>query len=171
MADLIVLAFPGDVDEAEKVRASIKRQQKGGWMSLDDAAVVIKDADGKVHVKNEVDRGQKVGAIGGGLLGLLVGGMFLFPFIGLPVFAILTGVVGGGIVGRLADMGISQKFVKEVTDKLTPGSSALFFIVRDTDFGQVTGVLRPYKGEVFQTTLTPEAEEQLRDALKTQKPS
>lgn len=170
MADLIVLTFD-DMDEAEKVRASIKKQQKAGYMSLDDSAIVVKDKDGKVRVVNEVDRGQKVGVAGGGLMGLLIGGMFLFPFIGLPVMAILTGAIGGGIVGRLADMGIQKEFVKEVTDSLTPGSSALFFIVRDTDFAQVEGVLRPYTGKVYHTTLSAEAEQELRDTLKSQKPS
>ncbi len=73
MSNLIVLAFDS-ADEAEKVRQAIKSQQKQGLVSLDDAAIVTCDADGKVHVKNEVSRATMIGTGVGALLGLLLGG-------------------------------------------------------------------------------------------------
>ena len=45
-----------------------KRQQQG-QLNLDDSAIVIKDSHGRIHVHNEIDRGIKVGALGGGMLG------------------------------------------------------------------------------------------------------
>ena len=119
MSDLIVLTFDNE-DEAEQVREAIRKEQKQDLVSLDDSAVVVRDQHGKVHVKNELDRGVKIGAVGGGLLGLLITGIF-FPFAG-----ILIGVLGGMGVGALANLGVQKSFVKEVSDKLEPGTSAIF---------------------------------------------
>ena len=142
------------------MRDALQQQQKSGNLSLDDSAVVVKDADGKVHVKNELDRGVKIGAVGGGLLGLLISGLF-FPLAGLVV-----GVLGGMGVGALADMGVQKKFVEEVGAAIQPGNSALFFIVRDANPNAAFAALKPYKGEVYHTSLPTEAEETLRRVLK-----
>lgn len=159
MSDLVVITFD-NAEEAGKVRDALRQAQKRGALSLDDSAVVIKDAEGKIHVKNEIDRGVKIGALGGGLLGLLLAGIF-FPFAGL-----IVGALGGAAVGAMADLGISKKFVKQVGDELKPNTSALFIIVRqDSDPDMVLATLRPYKGKVYQTSLDTQAEENLRDVL------
>lgn len=163
MSYLIVLTFD-DPDEAGQVRESLKKQEKEGLISLDDSAVIVKDADGKTHVKNETDRGTKVGAVGGGALGLLIGGL-LFPIGGLVI-----GAVAGGLIGSLTNKGVSKDFVKQVTDDLKPGSSAIFFIERNANANAVLAMLRQYNGNVYQTSLPSDAEAQLRDALKEQKP-
>lgn len=159
MSYLIVTIYD-DPDEAQQVRESVSRQEKGGYISLDDSAVVVKEQDGKIHVKNQVDRGVKVGTVGGGLLGLLIGGL-LFPFAGL-----LIGAVGGAVVGHFMDKGVDQDFVKDVSQELQPGGSALFIISRDPDPGQVIATLQKYKGKVYQTTLDSESEEALRRGMK-----
>lgn len=159
MSNLVVITFD-NAEEAGKVRDALRQAQKRGALSLDDSAVVVKDAEGKIHVKNEVDRGVKIGAIGGGLLGLLLAGIF-FPFAGL-----IVGALGGAAVGAMADLGVSKKFVKDVAAELKPNTSALFVIIReDSDPDMVLAALRPYKGKVYQTSLDTEAEENLRDVL------
>jgi uncharacterized membrane protein len=159
MSEIIVLTFDNE-NEAGEVLESLRKAQRSDHLSLDDTAVVVKDAEGKIHVKNEVDRGVKVGIIGGGLLGLLIGGL-VFPFAGL-----LFGGVAGGIVGKLADTGVDQKFVKDVSEALTPESSAIFFLVRSAYPDAALATLKPYQGEVFHTSLSTEAEENLRSYLK-----
>ena len=159
MSDLIVLTFDNE-EEAGKVREAIRKEQKQDLVSLDDSAVVVRDAEGKIHVKNEVDRGVKIGAVGGGLLGLLIAGIF-FPFAG-----ILIGVLGGMGVGALADLGIQKKFVKEVSDKLQPGTSAIFLVIRHANANAVVAALKPYKGEIYQSSLDTDDEETLRRVLK-----
>ena len=86
MSNLIVIVFD-DPEEAGKVRETIKSVQQTGHIRLDDSAVVVKDKKGKVHIKNQVDRGIKVGAVSGGFLGLLIGSVF-FPFAGIIVGAL-----------------------------------------------------------------------------------
>jgi uncharacterized membrane protein len=159
MSHLIVITFDNP-EEAGKVRKTLRSVQTGGHLRLDDSAVVTKDADGKFHVKNEVDRGVKIGALGGGFLGVLIGSVF-FPFAGL-----LIGLLGGAAIGAAAKMGISQSFVKEVAADMENESSALFIIVRDSDPDVAVSALKPYKGKLYQTTLSPEAEENLRGVLK-----
>jgi uncharacterized membrane protein len=159
MSNLVVITFDNP-DEALKVRESLRKMESEGYLKLDDSAVVVKEADGKVHLKNEMDRGTQAGAIGGSMVGLLIGSI-MFPVAGL-----VLGALGGGLVGHLFDKGVDQQFVKDVTEKMAPGSSAIFFILRGNDPGMAIATLRQYDGEIYQTTLPEEAEEALRDALK-----
>ena len=158
MSSLVVVSFPSP-DEAANVLASLKGQTKYGNISFNDTAVVSKDAEGKVHVKNEVSQGTMTSTGVGALLGLMLG-MFLFPLAG-----ILIGAGGGALIGRMMNLGVDGKFVKEVADSLQPGTSALFVLVHDANPAVVRAVLEEHHGTVLQTTLSPEAEEALKKAL------
>jgi uncharacterized membrane protein len=160
MSYLIAVAFD-DMETAEKVRESLKKGQKEGYISLDDSAIVVKDEEGKIHIKNEVDRGIKVGAVAGSLIGLVIFGIFA------PLGGLIVGALGGAGVGALLDKGISKDFVNDVDEAMKPGSSAIFFIVRDSipDYGMA--LMRQYKGKVIQTTLPEDVEDTLRDNLKS----
>ncbi len=159
MSNLIVVVFD-DAEQAGQVRESLKSVEHEGKMSLDDSAVVVKDENGKIHVKNQVDRGVKIGAVSGGLIGILLASVFF------PVGGLIIGAVAGGLIGKSAGLGISKSFVKEVSAAMTENSSALFVIVRDADPAFAVAALRPYQGKILQTTLAPEDEETLRRALK-----
>ena len=158
MSHLVVVTFD-NAEEAGQVLETLRSAQQADYLSLDDSAVVVKDEEGKIHVKNEMDRGIKIGAIGGGLLGLLIGGIFF------PVAGLLVGALAGTVVGKSADLGIDQNFVKEVSEDLQPGTSAIFFIVREANPNLTLAALRPYKGTVRHTTFPPTAEETMRRVL------
>lgn len=158
MGHLIVVSFSGS-DEAGRALEALRSLQKAGQLRLDDTAVVVKDADGKVQVDNTVDRGIIAGTVGGSLLGLLLG--FMVPILGLAI-----GAAGGALVGKLADMGIDQKFVNELKDSLTPGSSALFAIVAGERPEAAIAAFEPFEGTLRHTSLPSNLEESLRDALK-----
>lgn len=159
MSYLIAVTFNNE-EEAGQVRETLRKEERSGYINLDDSAVVVRDADGKLHVKDELDRGVKVGAVGGSLLGLLIGGI-IFPGVGL----ILGGLVGAGF-GALLHKGIDKKFIKEVEESMEPGSSAIFFISRDDRPDASIASLRPYKGNIYSTTLSDEDEDALRNELK-----
>jgi uncharacterized membrane protein len=48
---------------------------------------------------------------------------------------------------------------------MEPGSSAIFFIIKDGDPTMALAALKPYKGEVYHTSLDPDDEEQLKKIL------
>ena len=161
MSNLIVIIYD-DPNGAFAMRDTLKSVQHMGKIGLDDSAVVMKDADGKVHVKHQMDRGVKIGAVGGGVLGLLLASVFF------PIGGIIIGAIAGGLIGKSADLGISHKFVDEVKEELKPNSSALFVIVRDADPAIALSALRQHKGtgKLYQSTLAQEDEEQLRKAIE-----
>lgn len=159
MSSLVVVAFDSP-DEAQNVLDTLKGQRQYGNISFDDTAVVRKDADGKVHVNNQVSHGTMTGTALGALLGLLL------TFIAFPVAGILIGAGGGALVARMAHLGVDGKFVKEVGESLQPNTSALFVLVHDANPAVVRAALEEHHGKIIQTTLTPEAEEALAKALQ-----
>ncbi len=159
MSNLIVIIFDNQ-EEAGKVRKTLKGLEKKDLLSLDDSAVIEKDMEGKLHLKNELDRGVKAGVVGGSLVGMFIGFMF-----GGPIGAMVVGAAAGGAVGATVDLGLQKTFVKEVSEKIQPGTSALFIAVHHANPNAAVAALKPYKGEVYHTSLSPEDEETLRRAL------
>ena len=158
MSSLVVISFDSP-DEAEKVLEILKGQTKYSNISFEDTAVVSKELDGKVHVKNNVSHGTMTATGVGALVGLLLGGL-VFPVAGL-----LLGAGGGAIVGRFMNLGVDGDFVKEVSDSLQPGTSALFVVAHDTNPAVVRAIMQEHPGKIIQTTLSDEAEESLKKAL------
>ncbi len=72
MSQLIVIKFD-DAEQAGKVREALRAQEKQGLIKMEDAEVIVQDAEGKIERKGETDRGVKIGAVGGGLFGLCWG--------------------------------------------------------------------------------------------------
>jgi uncharacterized membrane protein len=153
---LVVLSFDDEQQAAEALRA-LRGQQGAGVIHLNDTAVVTKDQAGSVHASGEFSSATEIGAVGGGTLGLMLAFMF-------PVAGIALGAAGGAAVGALLDKGVDRKFVKEVGDSLQPGTSALF-LVFDQANPAVMQVLHPFHGRVIQTTLPPDIEDRLRQAI------
>ena len=159
MPNLVVITFE-DPEEAQQVLEALREEEHDHQISLDDTAVVVKGEDGTVEVDNEVDRGIKIGAVGGGLLGLVIG--FL---IGGPLVSLALGAIAGALGGDLANLGIDQRFINDVTEDLAPGSSALFLMARDADPEATAAALEPFEGKVYYSYLPEETEAQLREIL------
>jgi uncharacterized membrane protein len=159
MSQLIVVAFEQEATAAQAL-AALRDVQHAGAAGIADAAVVQKDPDGKTHVKGTLDGGTLGGAAIGGALGLLL-------FVFFPVLGIAIGAIGGALVGHAVSDRIDKDFVREVTDKLDAGHSALFVLVKDAEPDAVLAALRPIQGgTIIQTTLDPELEEQVREAVE-----
>jgi uncharacterized membrane protein len=160
MSELIVLGF-NDAATADNVVPEIQRLQSEGLLELADWARVIRGFDGKIDVRQGTST-TGIGAAGGALWGMLFGLLFLMPFAGMAI-----GAATGAIAGKLTDVGIDDKFIKDVGGQLKPGTSALFLYVVQATSDRVTERLKQYNPTVLRTSLSHDAEEQLRASMQS----
>lgn len=160
MADLMVITFDVESDAHDALEA-MRALERNGVLHLTDTAIVAKDLDGTLHIKNEWSSGTELGAVAGGILGSLI--WFFFPVAGT-----VAGAAAGAWIGSMLETGIDGKFVDDVGRSLRPGGSALFLMIRDANLAALRAALEPYAGQghILQTTLSPELEETLRQAIR-----
>ena len=157
MSDLVVIGLENEADAFE-MRAALVRLQSQYLIEMEDVVVVTRDPQGKVQLHQALNL-TAAGALRGTLWGSLIGLLFLNPLLGA--------VVGGGtgaLSGALTDIGINDQFMKDLGATLTPGTSALFVLVRKSTPDKVLEGLKGFsgKGRVLQTSLTRDKEEELR---------
>jgi uncharacterized membrane protein len=158
MSTLIAVAYP-DAQTAEQVRAELLQATKEHLLTLEDAVVVEHRPDGKIKLHQAVSLGA-AGAASGAMWGGLIGLLFLAPLFGMAI-----GAATGGVAGKMTDVGVSDDFVKELGAKIPPGGAALIALGRAGARDKVIERVRPYGGEIIQTSLDDEDEERLRSAL------
>lgn len=158
MSDLIAIAYD-DEYKAEEVRLTLIKLQKEHLIELEDAAVVVKNTEGKVKLKQAVDL-TTAGAVSGGFWGLLIGTLFLSPVLGAAV-----GAAAGAASGALSDIGVDDNFMKSLGETMQPGTSALFVLVRKVTPDKVLEEVAPYGGKVLRTSLSKDEEAQLQEVL------
>ena len=161
MADLVAVSFD-DPAKAFALRARLAELQKEYLIEMGDVVVVTRDEDGKVQLHQAVNL-TAAGAMGGGFWGLLIGVLFLNPLLGLA-----AGAGAGALSGYLSDIGIDDTFMKQVGEDLSPGSAALFVLVRKVTGDKVRDRLKDFagSGRVLQTSLSKETEEELRKVFE-----
>jgi uncharacterized membrane protein len=158
MSELVVLAFDNQ-QGALQARDRLLDIQKRRMLQLADAAVVVRQEDGKVKVKQLTDLVGS-GAFGGAFWGLLVGLLFAVPWMGLAL-----GAAAGAAIGRLTDHGVEDGFIKEVAETIQPGHSALFLLIHTGDLATWLDELKEFEPTVLQTSLSEEEEAKLRAAF------
>lgn len=161
MADLIVLAFETE-DGALEVRDELIKLQKQQLIELEDAAVVVRPVEGKPKVK-QVGSLAGAGALGGAFWGLFIGLLFFAPWLGL-----VMGAAAGAIAGGLTDVGVDDKFIKDVGKTIEPGQSALFLLIRKVTPDKVLDQIKKYQPTVLQTSLSEDDEAKLREAFNAE---
>ena len=161
MSNLVIVTFE-DEATAFEMRAELAKLQKEYLIEMEDTVVVTKNEKGKTKLHQAVNL-TAAGAVGGSFWGMLIGLIFLNPLIGMA-----AGAGAGAISGALADIGIDDKMMKEMADSFKPGSSALFVLFRKATGDKVLERLAPFagKGKVFQTSLSKDSEDALREALE-----
>jgi len=165
MSDLIAVAF-NDTFKAEQVRLDLLQMQQKHLVDLEEAAVVVCDQKGKVRL-HHVSHFTVPGAFSGGFMGALVGLMLFNP--ALALIGLVTGSGIGAAVGALKEVGIDERFMKNLASQLTPGSSALFILAKRADPDRILEELKRYGGRVLQTPLFHEDEAKLRAAIEAEK--
>src|SRR5262245_28170136 len=158
MATLVVIDYENEV-RAEEVRLALLKMQKEYLVDLIDAVIVVRDAKGRVKLRQLYDL-TLAGAVGGGFWGALVGLLFLNPLFGFAL-----GAAAGAVSGALRDVGIDDNFMKSLGHTLKPDSAALCVLVRQMTADKVLEEIQKFGGTLIKTNLSHEDETKLRDAL------
>jgi uncharacterized membrane protein len=158
MSTLIAIVYPSE-QKAEEVRTVLFDLSKRYLIKLGDVVIATRDPKGRVKL-NQLFNTTASGAAGGSFWGLLIGVIFLNPLLGA-----VAGAAGGALSGALTDVGINDKFMKELAAALQPGDAALFALVQDMTADKVLAEIQPHGGTVLHTSLDETREKVLRDAL------
>ena len=160
MATLTAWKFdtPYGADAALDKLGGLQAQQ---LIMVQDAAVVSWETGKKKPKTRELHDTKAGGALGGAFWGFLFGLIFFVPFLGMAV-----GAASGALFGSMADVGISDSFIKNVRDKVTPGTSALFLLSSDAVIDRVKDQFPGHEAELISTNLSKEQEDKLRQAFE-----
>lgn len=159
MATLSVWKFSTTNGAAEAL-AKLESLQKQQLIQLQDAAIVSwEEGKEKPKTKQAVNLAG-VGALQGAFWGMLFGLLFFVPFFGMAV-----GAAMGALSGKFADYGIDDRFIQEVREKVTPGTSALFLMSSGAVVDKVADAFKGVEMELIKSNLSAEQEAQLMEAF------
>lgn len=137
--------------QADDVMKFVRDLHAQGTIRVRNAALLTKAQDGTITVKERHDLDAKNGAIGGmvlgGVLGLMTGGIGLIaaPAIGAGL---------GAVTGRVVDRGFDDTFLKSLAERLQPGRSGLLLIVQSEWRVPLHEALKGRGGIILQQELT-----------------
>ena len=159
---LTVLAFDNPTQAFQLQKALVKLQGESVH-EFQDAVVVTCNAKGKVKVHSAIN--AVTGAVAAGsVAGLVLGSIFLLGFPGS-----IVGAGAGAIVGALNNLGVKDRFRKELGEALKPGTSALA-LSGTAQLDKLRERIGPLlKGStLLQTTVNPERAAEIRKLLASQ---
>ncbi len=148
------------LDTGKQSRRLLKRLQE-----IDDVDPNVKIVDAaiadrtrfRVKVHQTADLGGAKGAARGAGVGVIVGAIVLGP-----AGAVVGGAAGGvlnGLRNRMHDIGIDDKFMRQVTKELDKGKSALFVLYEGNwagSIGMIEQAITTDKALLISSTLPPE---------------
>lgn len=157
MATLTVFKFPTP-EGAEQILSKLQDLQKQQLITILDAAIVTWPADKKKPKTRQLYNLAGAGALTGAFWGMLFGLIFLMPFMGA-----LIGAAAGAISASFADVGIDDNFIKEVREKVVPGTSALFLMSANAVVDRIRSELGTVDAELIASNLSTDQEARLRE--------
>jgi len=159
MASLTVWKF-NTAQGAGQMLAKLESLSKQQLITVQDAAIVSWESGKKKPKTTQAVGLTGAGALGGAFWGMLFGLLFFVPFFGLAV-----GAAMGALAGHFSDYGIDDNFIKEVREKVTEGTSALFLLTSDAVVDKVAAEFKGMDMELIKSNLTAEQEAQLLEAF------
>jgi uncharacterized membrane protein len=155
---IIIAAFQEE-DAADQALKTLKEAKKEKLISIDNAAVIRKDDDGKLHIKETADmgggKGAGVGALVGGAIGLLAGPL------GVAAGSALGAAVGG-ITAKLYDGGFKDDRLRQIGTSLEPGTSAIIAVIEHRWVAELERELAEEGADVTTAALAADIAEQLQ---------
>ncbi|MGK7916048.1 MAG: DUF1269 domain-containing protein [Prochloraceae cyanobacterium] len=162
MSKLVVIGFDDEFRAAE-VRLALMKMQDQNLIELQDAAVVVRNSQGQLKITQDFNvEGQGILSLVGGFWGLFLGTLLAVPLLGVA-----AGMATGSLIGSKPKINLDKDFIAQLTETLTPGSSALLMLVRRAEPEPVLQQLREFDGKILQTSLSPEDEQKLLEAMSS----
>jgi uncharacterized membrane protein len=162
MANRVIVAVFATQNQAYDAARQIQNLDKDGIIQLKRGAITTKDAKGNLTIPDTKGVGAGWGLLGGGLIGGLLGAM-LGPVgvaAGAAASAAATGAVvgaaSGGMVGAtvdLAEFGLSDDFINDVSTQLHPDETALIAEVDEGSTESVDRIVAMHGGRVYRSEL------------------
>lgn len=158
MSELIVIGYD-DHAVATQAYNEVQQLQKDFVVQLSGLAVVQVDDEGKSHVETP---GKIVGvsAASGALWGMIIGLLFLVPFVGLALGGAL-----GALMGKMGKSGIDDEFRSQVQEMLKPGTAAVVVMASKITEDKFADAMKQYGGTLLKTSLSAEDEKDLAHDL------
>ncbi len=155
MSKMLVVVFDDEKKAYEGSKALTELHREGS-ISLYAAAVVARDASGKVSTKDEMSEGPiglAIGIMTGTLVGMLAG----------PQGMLIGAAAGGalGTVGDVINLGVGVDFLDEVTAQIEPGSVAVIAEVEESWVMPVDSRMEALGGTVYRKYRIDVEDEQL----------
>jgi len=162
MSEMIVLGFENEA-AADDFGLKLAQMQKDMIVQLQDAAEVVRDEDGKPHVKHGHGL-VGIGALGGAFWGMLFGFLFFIPFLGLAIGAGL-----GALFGRLGKTGMNKQVLEEMGNAVPPGKAGWFLLIDTMTEDKFLESIAGTNAKVVRTNLSHEEEAELKAAFGAKK--
>ncbi len=155
---VIVAAFDG-MDSAKEAFDDLKQLEKEKSIKIENAAILRKDHDSKLHIRDVKDMTGTRGVVLGGVTGAIVG------VIAGPVgWVALGGAAIGGLVAKLKDGGFDNSRLEQWGDRLQPGTSALVAVVDHIWVRDVEAALKEKARDVMTLEISDNIAAQLADS-------
>jgi uncharacterized membrane protein len=161
MTTLTALKFDTP-DGAQRMSGLLQELQRQQLITVHDAAVVSWPQGKKKPHTQQLHNMAGMGALNGAFWGMLFGLLFFVPFLGLAI-----GAGMGAMMGAFADVGIDDKFIKQVQTQVTQGTSALFLLTSGTVMDRVLEAVHKadLHPELIASNLSVEQEAKLREVF------
>jgi uncharacterized membrane protein len=151
---VIVAAF-NSPEAASALMADLKQGKRAGLIGIVDAAVVVKNAKGKLKITDAKRRSRK-GLVTGGVVGGVIG-LIVAP----PVTAIAAGGgVIGALVGKLRSAPLKAE-MKDIGAALQPNTSAIIAIIEHTWVEQLEAAMAEAGAQLIRDVIKADIAEQL----------
>ena len=162
MADRVIVAIFATQNHAYDAARQIQNLDEDDLIQLKRGAIATKDDKGNLTIPDTKGVGTAWGLLGGGLIGGLLGAM-LGP-VGVAAGAAASaaaagavlGAASGGIAGAtvdLAELGLSEDFIDDVSTQLNPGETALIAEVEEGSTESIDRIVALHGGRVYRSEL------------------
>ena len=146
--NVIVVGFADD-DRAYEAMTTLNELASQGQIGLVEAAVLIRDDDGQIDVKDQVANDSWAGTASGGLVGLLIG------ILGGPLGVLIGGATGlaAGSLFDLADADDTDSALTHVSKTVKVGRTSLLAQVEEQSPEVIDAAMARLSGTVVRRSV------------------